>query len=314
MRIIFPILILSVFTGCINEVEVDEPLPERILIESKTVTMMIGDKLILTTSYWNEFGILTERELNWSSSSPDVASVAQGEVMALSTGQTKITGSILGIDGELIQSNELLLRVIESLSDLASVSINSSQNNPDVNATIQLTYIAKDGNGNNYIGSVIEWKSSNAAVAIVSNDGLVTGIATGVAEITLTIDGISSTPFSIFVGDMQLMRSGIFVRSSYNATGTATLMKDDQGSLILKFSTDFSTQLLLGTYVYMSNSLNGAVIKSSGLSVKDISQSVKGAQSFDITALDKDATLDKYKYVIIFCQPAGITMAYAELK
>jgi uncharacterized protein YjdB len=45
----------------------------------------------------------------------------------------------------------------------------------------------------------VKWTSSNPAVATISADGVVTGIASGKTAITATLSGITSPPVSLTV-------------------------------------------------------------------------------------------------------------------
>ncbi len=315
MKIFFPILILCVLGSCIPTVEVEDPIvSEKITITTDYSSLMVGEESPIVWSYKNEYGVEMALEPQWNNSNPSVAFITNGNILGLANGQTTIQASTIGIDGQIIESNELLFRVLDDLSELAVVSIVTSTSTMQTGESIQLTYSAKDGNGDNFIGTEVSWISSNQTVATVTNEGLVMALADGSTNIMLTIDGVSSSPLAITVGSTANLKSGEFQNARYSATGMATLMHDASSNLILSFSSDFQTQFLAGTWVYLANSTSGGVVKSSGLPVKNISQNISGAQSFNITTLDPDADLETYKYVIILCEPFGLEMAYAELK
>lgn len=314
MKKINALFLIVFFTSCIgtNEIE-DEIVSEEIMISSQVSNLMVDETIQFESSYYNEYGIEAESSLDWTSSNVTVATISNdGILTALNGGQTNIYASIIGVEGDSIKSEKVLITVIEDLSDLTSVIIEYSQSNVEKDATLQLSYTALDGAGEEYVGSSITWMSSDESIATVSETGLVSGIDLGFASITLNIDGIQSSPLVITVG--SLVRSGAFVVVDYEAAGSAVFSFDTDNNLILDLSDDFSTVFLAGTWIFLSNSIQGSTIKAQGLPVANISTSLSGAQSFNITDLQSDVELDEYQYVVILCEPFGLTMAYAEMK
>lgn len=103
-------------------------------------------------------------------------------------------------------------------------------------------------------------------------------------------------------------------QGGYTALGTVTLRRNEAGEIILSTSADFQVSLALGTFLYLSNSQAGSATTTSGLEVADVSESTTGAQSFNVSQIDPDATLSTYQYVIVLCKPAQLTFGSAELK
>jgi hypothetical protein len=62
-----------------------------------------------------------------------------------------------------------------------------------VGATVQLSAVAKDAQGNPIAGKAITWTTSSATLATVSTTGLVTGVGRGTATITAAADGRTGT-------------------------------------------------------------------------------------------------------------------------
>jgi hypothetical protein len=62
-----------------------------------------------------------------------------------------------------------------------------------VGATTQLTATPKDAAGNSLTNRVVDWSTSNATIATVSQAGLVTGVTPGSATITATVEGVAGT-------------------------------------------------------------------------------------------------------------------------
>lgn len=311
---LIPIILLILLGSCIPTVEVDEPMVvEKIEISAMQRNLMVGEAAQIDWVYKNEFGLEAVLTPDWINSNMAVVSVEEGKVTALTDGQAKVKASFIGVDGEQIESNELLFRVLTEMTDLANVTILSDISLLAVGDSLQLIYMAKDGNNEDYEGTTYAWTSSNASVASVSNQGLVEAVMDGSTSIVLTIDGVESEPYVVNVGMLGDIRTGEFEDADYSAKGAVTL-EEISGAVILKFDSNFQTELLVGTWVFMANSIQGGVVKSSGLAVENISENLSGAQSFDLSALDSEIGLDSYKYVVILCEPFGKTMAFAELK
>lgn len=311
-----PIVFVALLMSCIPTIEIDpDPVAESIEISVIKDDLLVGEEVQLTWTYVNEFKVEELVSPTWYVSDSEIATVEDGKLLALKAGQVNIKAGVISIGDSLIESNQLFFTITNEKSDLTKVVISNGNLNPALGETIQLNFSAKDGNQKDYIGTTFTWASTNESVATVSSEGELLAVGEGTTLITLTIDGIQSAPITVTVGNNEeLLKSGVFENSSYSATGTATLRFNESNQLVLDFSEDFNTIFLKGTWVFMSNSLNGGQIKVSGLRVQNISNTISGAQSFNITNIDEDVDLDTYKYVIILCEPAGITMAFAELK
>lgn len=75
----------------------------------------------------------------------------------------------------------------------AAVSVNPALATVAVRTTVSLSAVAKNAGGAILPNRAISWSSVNPAVATVSSDGNVTGLATGVTTIVATSDGQSGT-------------------------------------------------------------------------------------------------------------------------
>ena len=189
----------------------------------------------------------------------------------------------------------------------------------EVGETLQLT--AQVANGPDDADEVtMRWTSSRPEVLSVSETGLVTALAEGTADITVVANGVTSEPYPLAVGEAVVppvavdQRTGALAgQGGYQASGTVTLRQDEDGTLQLITSDDFTVSVALGTFLYLSNSKDGPTTASTGLQVADVSKTASGAQTFDVTQLDASVALDTYQYVIVLCKPAQLTFGSAEL-
>ena len=81
-----------------------------------------------------------------------------------------------------------LLFAVACGSDPEVESVTVGPENPTVavGATTKLTATVKDADGMNIADAEVTWKSSAEAVATVDDNGTVTGVAAGTADITAT--------------------------------------------------------------------------------------------------------------------------------
>jgi hypothetical protein len=89
------------------------------------------------------------------------------------------------------------------------------------------------------------------------------------------------------------------------------MLRTENGQLILDLGANFRTSFALGTYIYLANSTNAGNVRSAGLEVAQIREN--GAQTFNISALNRNVGLFDYRYVVILCKPATVTFGYADL-
>src|SRR5439155_1858577 len=126
------------------------------------------------------------RVVTWSASDASVAIVSSsGLVTGRSAGSAIITATSEGKSGTSA--------ITVTLVPVASVTVNPPSATILVGATQQLSAVTKDATGATLSGRVVTWSTSNAAVAKVSSNGLVSGQSAGSATITATSEGKSGT-------------------------------------------------------------------------------------------------------------------------
>lgn len=144
--------------------------------------------------------VLSGRTITWNSSNPLVGSVSgSGLVTASALGTTRITATC---DNAVNAFTDITVTPIP----VSSVTISPPGavmhlNQPGPNPQTQLLATAKDSAGNTLSlqGRQVVWFSNNIPVADVSAAGVVTGKTIGSAQITVTVDGVTSAPVPIDV-------------------------------------------------------------------------------------------------------------------
>ena len=144
----------------------------------------LGDSVQFAATVRSAQGVVTDREVIWSTSDPSVAVVSSnGLVKARAPGVAAIQAASEG------QRDSAQITVVP----IPVVRINVGPLSPsvDVGATLALSATAFDRNNRVVSGRAREWRSGNVAVATVDQRGLVTGVAPGTVTITVTSEGTS---------------------------------------------------------------------------------------------------------------------------
>ena len=120
---------------------------------------------------------IEEAAVTWQSSDATVATVsADGLVTAVKNGAATITAT----SGALSESTEI---TVEQMP--ASIVIDPERAIlTEAGMTVQLTAEVLDPNGHEIEDAEVSWSSSDVAIATVDDQGLVTGVSGGIAEIT----------------------------------------------------------------------------------------------------------------------------------
>lgn len=159
------------------------------LAEEMTLEAGSGEQLIYTINAGDDEYPEDKVEAQWTSSNPAVATVDKyGYVKALSEGSTVITLSTnLG-------TKQIIVNVEPDNTPAGTLSISPSDVALNVGSSLSLS--AKGAADKKVI-----WRTSNAFVARIDENGVITGIASGTATITATIEGTSisaSTTVTVF--------------------------------------------------------------------------------------------------------------------
>lgn len=177
--------------------------------------------------------VLTGRAVNWSSSSPAVATVnGTGLITTSAPGSTTITATSEG------RSGSALLTV--TAPPVASVAVTLGAQTLRVGQTTSAQAVPRDASGNALAGRSVVWSSSNASVALVSQTGVVSAVAPGNAELRATVEGR--------VGSAYLQVTTTAVASVTLTPSTITMLAGDQ-RLIVATVRDASGTILTGRNV-----------------------------------------------------------------
>jgi uncharacterized protein YjdB len=213
--------------------------------------MTVGaTQLFTATAKGSDGAALTGRTSTWSIADAAIARVdANGLVTALAPGQTSLTASIEG--------KSATARVIVNQVPVSTVEVSPTSAQLFVGGSRQFSAVAKDAGGNPLGGRVVSWSTDLTSVATVSDSGMVTAVAPGVATVTAVIEGKSaSAPIHVSpppVAAVEVTPSSASVRVGATQQLTATL-RDADGNV-----------LSARTVTWSSSAPSVASVSSSGL-------------------------------------------------
>ncbi len=223
------------FMGCKKpDVAPETPLatvPELLELTPTSSVMMIGATRTLTVKFFNNVGVEAPLPASavWSSLNNAIATVnAQGIITGVGAGQTSIKLSYNNISASA-------LITVTPTTVPEQLMITAATNTVAVggNITYTLTYTNNQGQPGPVPSGVV-WSTSNAAIAGVSQQGIINGVAAGVAIITATLNPTTIASATVTVtapsqerieinpGTISLMQGNTanFTVVYFNAAGT----------------------------------------------------------------------------------------------
>ncbi|MDQ2664785.1 MAG: Ig-like domain-containing protein, partial [Gemmatimonadota bacterium] len=208
-------------------------VPVGTVTVAPTATSVVqGQTATLTPTVKDANGLtVTDRVVTWVSSNTAAATVSQaGVVTGVAPGSATITATSEGKSG----TSSI------TITPPPAIPVNSVTVSPPTLALVQgqtspLTATTRDANNNVLTGRVVTWTTSNAAVATVSQAGVVTGVAPGSATITATSEGktgtSSITVTAVPVGTVTVAPTSASVVQGQTTPLTATV-KDANGQTV----------------------------------------------------------------------------------
>ncbi len=208
-------------------------LPEalQIAIAPGAVQVMLGDSLSLRVSSSGGASgtvAMAASVARWTSSDPTVATVSDDGVVA-STGEgsaiimAQVSGATATADVQVVNT------------PVASVTISPPNASILPGQKLLLTATPLDSRGRVTSKGSPSWSSSNTSVATVAADGMATGVAKGVAIITVEIQKKKSTA-TITVLDVPAASVSVTLAASSLSVGqttqASTVVKDAQGNTL----------------------------------------------------------------------------------
>lgn len=150
------------------------------------VTLSLGDTYTYSPQIADNRAQTT---LTWASGNPSVATVSNSVITTHSCGSAEITCT--ASNGVKATSTVTVNPVLVS-----GITLNTTECTIEENAQTQLTATITPSNATN---AKVKWASTNELVALVSDEGLVTGVSAGICSIKATASDGSNTSASCLV-------------------------------------------------------------------------------------------------------------------
>lgn len=158
------------------------PVPvATVVVKPDPVTVGVGETMQLSAVAQDQAGNpLSDRNITWASLNSTIASVTGGVVQGVSEGTTDVSAVVDGKTGTVA------VTVTPAL--VASVEVRPLGAEVLFGETLQLTATPLDQGGSPLSGRMVDWSTSDTAIATVSAGGLVSGLTAGEVTITATVD------------------------------------------------------------------------------------------------------------------------------
>ncbi len=152
-----------------------------IKLDKTSESLNIGESVTLVATVEPDNAV--DKSIVWTSSEEEIATVANGVVTGLKVGQTTITATT--VNG-LTATCEITVNPIQA----SGVTLNAQDMTLFIGQTDKLTATVEPANTTD---ATIVWSSDNDEIAMVAEDGTVTAVSVGVANITATCGEVSTT-------------------------------------------------------------------------------------------------------------------------
>lgn len=154
-----------------------------ITLSQNTATLTEGKTLTLTVAVSPDNA--TDKTVTWTSSNTTVATVDNnGKVTAKVAGTATITATAGGYSATCVVTVE------EEVIAVSGITISQETAALTIGETLALTAVVSPANATD---KTVTWSSSNTAVAVVDDNGVVTAVAAGTATISARISGKRAT-------------------------------------------------------------------------------------------------------------------------
>jgi len=222
-----------------------------VVLDAPTNTLLVGQSVQITPTVKDGSGkILVNRPIIYQSSAPTIAAVSStGQVVALAPGSATVSATVDAATGSL--------SIIVSPVPVSRIAMSRDTATLKAATTLQLTATAQDSAGHTLGDRTLTWSSSDATIATVNGNGLVSALAPGSATISATTEGktgttrLTVTPAAIATIDVAPSISIIPEGSTKQLTAT---VKDAAG------------RVLTGrTLTWTSSDVTSVTVSSSGL-------------------------------------------------
>jgi uncharacterized protein YjdB len=245
-------------------------------------TLAVGQTVALTATARDAAGnVLPGRAVSWTSGAPSVATVSP-------------TGATATVTAVGAGAGVLIIATIDGRTGSASVTVRQVSNvtvTPSSNAifvlwTRQLTATPRDAAGNAISGLTPTWSTSAPTIASVNSQGLVAGIAPGLATITAAFGSATGTATATVqlapVASVTVTPNPTSVKVNQTVPLTATL-RDALDNILTGRAITWSSSNTNRASVDQAGVVSGKVAGTTAVTITATSGGVSGASQVTVT-------------------------------
>jgi len=211
----------------------------------KTVTVQPSDTVDLMAVGYTSAGDTANIPVSWSMTAGSlVDSTTKGwrHYAKIKAGPNNGTFKVVAHGNQTTATDTATVTVAQL--PVAQVLVTPAVVSVLIGAGVQLTATPQDANGNPLSGRVVNWSTSDAAVASVNSGGLVTGVAAGAATVTATSEGQTGTS-AVTVSTVPVASVSVSPASASLQTGQTVQLtatpKDASGNPLSGRAVNWST-------------------------------------------------------------------------
>ncbi|SFP88252.1 protein of unknown function [Butyrivibrio proteoclasticus] len=152
----------------------------KIEVSKPDIKVAVGTKETIKASL-NPYDVYLNEDVNWSVADSSIASVTNNNQDVYITGIKLGTTTLVAETNDGVVKNTFPIEVYQSVTQVNVAGNNSIELNVDDKMQLSATVLPENASDKEY-----EWTSSDASVATVSENGLITAIGAGQVEIRAT--------------------------------------------------------------------------------------------------------------------------------
>ncbi len=165
--IIIASMLIAVFSGCGFFQQ------QGFEMNSKELTLTVGDSKVISVVPES-----ANKKLTWSSSDENIVTVEAGTVKAKAAGSAVVTAASES-------GNSATCNVTVNAKEVKDITLNNQAVSVEAGKTVQLKATVTPADATN---TKLSWSAENGAIAVVNDNGLVTGASEGVTNIICKAD------------------------------------------------------------------------------------------------------------------------------
>ncbi|MDR2962915.1 MAG: Ig-like domain-containing protein [Bacteroidales bacterium] len=252
-------------------ITVNPMLAESVTLSQIALSLVNGSTTTLTATIMP--ANTTNQSITWTSSNPAVASIVNGEITALSVGTTTITATTS--NGK---TTTCTITVTPVLAQSVSFSVSTLELAVGQAVNLEATVLPA-----NTANKSVTYSITNPLVASIDQNGLVTALAAGTAQVTATTANGKTATCNLSVTEVEISVTSVTILGeSGSAITVLSLDKDDEyqfTALVTPTNATNKTITWTSSNTAVASIVNGKLVTLSDGTTQITAQSANGITS-----------------------------------